>query len=659
MFVVACTASTGWFAPRLQAGETWWVEVSHQRELPTAIAEARAAAAEEERRAAEEAAAAEKAAEADEEEGEPGDAPAGADAAEGDKPPVAERVREMLDRLPKLEADDAPEAEEAPDAEGGAEGGGESAPEADGVAADDPAEEEAGEEEPGGDEAGGGETGEGEIEAVDAVPETLTLSVAMAGEVLGLDDRHLRFRPSLQPDQELILPLEKVTSLSRRAPGSDANEPAPPGELEYRVVLKDGSEVPGQLMAVGDATMTVAMVGSAARIDLPLDGITRVERLEPLGEAVAGVALPEAPGRHLAVLSTGEIVAGQLLPSLDSEKWLRIASPILTAEIPLSLIDLMVFPDPQAEVGAAEELLAGDVEVEDDPGNNAVAPDTPAGGDEGEAADLLDAEPEELKHLVSLSPGGMLWAERVEIRGADLLVSALGKDAFAVPLDRVDTVSFNQQGVGATAPVLVWGGFADEDDEFRKTLEALEPHIPQRKLLKSMAKTPDAEFLRDLRRARVLLVPEMESFQMAQLEAAAGGKAGKAGGWADVFRSFLRRGGNIIFLSPTSGAQQFFNACGLGPLQSGGGGGSWEFTPEGKKLQAKVDGVVENVNATHFYRKTAGWQIWGQAKDGDGAVLMGKRVHRGWVMVFGADFYATSDDVTETLVKMIAFRGRR
>ena len=46
-------------------------------------------------------------------------------------------------------------------------------------------------------------------------------------------------------------------------------------------------------------------------------------------------------------------------------------------------------------------------------------------------------------------------------------------------------------------------------------------------------------------------------------------------------------------LSPTGEALNFFNESGLGPLRSGGSGGSWEFTAEGKKLGAKVGGAVE------------------------------------------------------------------
>ena len=464
------------------------------------------------------------------------------------------------------------------------------------------------------------------------------------------------FRPAVQPDQVLELPLKQVASLSRHAPG---NAPAAedPDDLEFRVVLRDGSEVPGQLMNLSDKAITVALVGSGAKIDLPLGEITRVERNVPIGKA-AGADLPEFPGRHIAMLSTGEVVAGQLLPSRDSDKWLRISSPILTAECPLSLIDLLIFPDPEAPAGGAEEALADEVVTEDDGGNNG-NPAAPKA--EPETVPEPDVEPEpDIRHLVSLTPAGMLWAKSLKVEGDNLLVSALGKESFSVPLDRVESVSFGHDGLPTTAPVLIWGGYSDADDEYKKTVDALAGRIPARKLIQNKSKVPDADFMRHLRRARVLLVPEMESFKRTQLKEAMDKDGKGCPSWKDAFRGFLRRGGSIIFLSPTGEALNFFNESGLGPLRSGGSGSGWEITADGKKLGAKVGGTIANVNATHYFRKGEPWQVWGAAKGGgDGAVLLGRRLERGWVMAFGADFYETNKDLTETLVRMIEFRGRR
>ena len=173
----------------------------------------------------------------------------------------------------------------------------------------------------------------------------------------------------------------------------------------------------------------------------------------------------------------------------------------------------------------------------------------------------------------------------------------------------------------------------------KKTLDALGRRYPKNKLIENKGVVPDGEFLRQLRRSRVLLVPEMEEFKRENLNAAIRERGKGPNQWGETFRAFLRRGGNIVFLSPTGDALNFFNESGLGPLKSGGSSGGWEITPAGKKLGAKVGGVVANVNATHYYKKAAPWTAWGAPKDGNGAVVVGRRLERGWVMVFGADFY--------------------
>lgn len=614
----------------------WWVEIVGQRSVPEAVKESR-------RRAA------------DEKAGKKDEAlKKGGDEELGDK--LKDKVKALLDILPKLNLEENEGKDSvSPDREGKARepAGTKGATGEDPVVVKDPEAKKVVAEKPA-EVAAGGDSNKNEEDNGDGSGEDkLSITVAMAGEILALSNDHLVFRPALQPGQELKLPLRKISSLSRHAPGQ---KPPDGGDknLEFRVSLRDGSEIPGKLVRLTDDVIVVSLAGSGTQLRLPLAEITRVERSEPISEVAKGI-LPEVPGRHVASLATGEIVAGQLLPSRDSDKWLRISSPILTVEAPLSLIDLLVFPEPGAVVVDVEELLAEDIKVEEDGNNGAPLPaDTvtdanPVGLDEPEAV---------VRHLVSLAPAGMLWAKKVEVNGKNLLLSALGEDRIVVPLDRVESLSFGHEGLPASAPVLVWGGYSDEDDEYRKTIDAIDNRIPARKLIRNRSKVPDGEFMRHLRRARVLLVPEMESFKKSVLKEAME-KEGRGGpSWSEAFRDFLRRGGNIIFLSPTGEALSFFNECGLGPLRSGGSGTGWEFTAEGKKLGVKVDAVMANVNSTHYYRQAKPWEIWGAAKGGGtGAVVMGRRMERGWVMVYGADFYNTNNDATETLLRLIGYRS--
>ena len=621
-------------------GAGWWIEVKGARKIPEALLESRRKAADE------------KAKKADK---ELKDKDLGEEEQLGDK--LKGKVKALLDILPKLQLDDDggddPVKKGKEDDVAGPAARKAAAPaepvvgaKKDKKAAVDVDEASKGKDQVK-DEKGNAEASPG--------GETLLITVAMAGEILALSNEDLVFRPALQPGKELRIPLRQVTSLSRHAPGQSTHS-GDDRDSEFRVSLRDGSEIPGQLVQLTDEVMVVALAGSGAKFSLPLAEITRVERSEPISEGGKGI-LPEVPGRHVAALSTGEIVAGQLLPSRDSDKWLRISSPILTVEAPLSLIDLLVFPDPDSVVVDVEELLAADIEVEEE-GNNGKQPRVAAVADDN--VDQADEAEPVVRHLISLSPAGMLWAKRIEVNGTNLLVSALGEDRVAVPLDRVESLSFGHKGLPASAPVLVWGGYADEDDEYRKTIEAIDDRIPVRKLIRNRSKVPDGDFVRHLRRARVLLVPEMEGFKKSVMKDAMEKEGRGCPSWRDAFRDFLRRGGNIVFLSPTGEALSFFNECGLGPLRSGGSGTGWEFTAEGKKLGAKVAGVVDNVNSTHYYRQGEPWKIWGAAKGGGtGAVVVGRRMERGWVMVFGADFYDSNNDTTETLLRLIEYRGGR
>ena len=366
--------------------------------------------------------------------------------------------------------------------------------------------------------------------------------------------------------------------------------------------------------------------------------------------------LPDSPRRHIAALATGEILAGQLLPSVDSEKWLRISSPILSAEVPLSVLDVLLFPDPDSVIADVELELADEIKVVED-GNNGT-PDR--GNNEPQKEEIIEVEEATvIRNLVALSPSGMIWADELELRGSDLVLSALGMDELLVPLSRVESLSFGHEGLPASAPVLVWGGYTDEDDEYVKTIDALSGRVPSRKIVQSKSKVPDPQFMRNLRRSRVLLVPEMEGFKRTIMKVAMEQEGKGCPTWSSALRGFLKRGGNIIFLSPTSEGLSFMNECGLGPIRSGPAGRGWEITDEGRKLGIKIEGIIKNVNASHYYRKSAPWEVWGAAQGGaDGAILLGRRVDRGWVMVFGSDFYQSNDTIKEILFRLIQFNGR-
>ena len=488
----------------------------------------------------------------------------------------------------------------------------------------------------------------------DSINGSVSVELSMSGKVLSLDEDYLMFGPALNPENKIKIPINKITSLSRQSARNKGDQEDSEGDI-FRVMLRDGSEVLGDPLQFNGESLIVTLSGTQTKIPLPVDEIIRIERDQPVGN-VDKLLLPDSPKRHIAALSTGEVLAGQLLPSVDSEKWLRISSPFLSAEVPLSVLDLLLFPDPDSVIADVEIELADEIKVVED-GNNGT-PDI-RNDRLQEEEDFVVEERPVIRNLVTLSPSGMIWADKLKLRGSDLVLSALGVDELLVPMSRVESLSFGHEGLPVSAPVLVWGGYTDEDDEYIKTIAAISGRIPSRKIIQNKSKVPDPQFMRSLRRSRVLLVPEMEGFKRALMKVAMEQEGQGCPTWNLALRGFLKRGGNIIFLSPTGEGLSFMNECGLGPIRSGPAGRGWEITEEGRKLGINFEGMIKNVNASHYYRKSAPWEAWGAAQGAaDGAILLGRRIDRGWVMVFGSDFYQSNDTIKEVLFRLIQFNGR-
>ena len=322
----------------------------------------------------------------------------------------------------------------------------------------------------------------------------------------------------------------------------------------------------------------------------------------------------------------------------------------------MSLVDSLIFPSTGEILEEVEKELAQDVKIEQD-GNNKIPEDNTVIEEEDEV-EFEEVEPR-IRNLVSLSPVGMLWTDKIEMSNGEVVLSALGKDNIRIPFNAVESFSFGQEGLPSSAPVLVWGGYSDDDDEYVKTVNSLAGRIPERKLIRSFAKVPDPEFIRTLKRSRVLLVPEMEGFRRTKMKEFMAQEGRGCPSWQEIMRGHLKRGGNIIFLSPTGEALSFLNECGFGSIRSGPGAAGWQLTKEAKKTRIKLDGFIKNVNASHYYRRSDSWEVWGEAQGvADSAILLGRKVERGWVMIFGSDFYQQNETIKEILHSLIKFTGR-
>ena len=480
------------------------------------------------------------------------------------------------------------------------------------------------------------------------------VEISISGEVIEINNEYLSLLPSIGKNDLINIPVKRITSVTRTN-GLNETDESQPGKKDFRVLLSDGSEIIGEPSRLDQEALILSIKNTELILPLPIDEIIRIDR-ELVSEDGRDYSFPEFSKSHIAFLATGEIISGQLLPSLDSDRWLRLSSPILSSEIPLSLVDSLIFPSTGEILEEVEKELAQDVKIEQD-GNNKIPEDNTVIEEEDEV-EFEEVEPR-IRNLVSLSPVGMLWTDKIEMSNGEVVLSALGKDNIRIPFNAVESFSFGQEGLPSSAPVLVWGGYSDDDDEYVKTVNSLAGRIPERKLIRSFAKVPDPEFVRTLKRSRVLLVPEMEGFRRTKMKEFMAQEGRGCPSWQEIMRGHLKRGGNIIFLSPTGEALSFLNECGFGSIRSGPGAAGWQLTKEAKKTRIKLDGFIKNVNASHYYRRSDPWEVWGEAQGvADSAILLGRKVERGWVMIFGSDFYQQNETIKEILHSLIKFTGR-
>ena len=226
----------------------WWVEIVGHRSVPQAVQESRRRAADEKAGTKDEA------------------LKKGGDEELGDK--LKDKVKALLEILPKLNLEDKEGKDSVgADREGkaGEPAGAKSAAGEDPVAVKDPEAKKVVAEKPAAVAEGGDGNKKQEDNGDGSGEDKLSITVAMAGEILALSNDHLVFRPALQPGQELKLPLRKISSLSRHAPGQ---EPPDGGDknLEFRVSLRDGSEIPGKLVRLTDDVIVVSLAGSGTEL---------------------------------------------------------------------------------------------------------------------------------------------------------------------------------------------------------------------------------------------------------------------------------------------------------------------------------------------------------------------------------------------------------
>jgi hypothetical protein len=233
-----------------------------------------------------------------------------------------------------------------------------------------------------------------------------------------------------------------------------------------------------------------------------------------------------------------------------------------------------------------------------------------------------------------------------------------------VDIAMIRDVMMSSGNLSGARDVLVWGPYSDEDEEMQHTVDALKKGVPENRIVLSKAKRFDSVFAGQLFRARALVIPEMEEFRDDHLAERHDG--GQLTLLEDVqtnlrplVQTFLRRGGNVVFLSVQSGAQkQLFDALELYPAEVEGSqnGTAVSFNARGRKVGLGLDGKFITANATYFYRSTAPEvEAWTETENGRSPVLA-KRLGRGWAILLGMDFYESNEGIDRVLLNAVQYR---
>ena len=267
-----------------------------------------------------------------------------------------------------------------------------------------------------------------------------------------------------------------------------------------------------------------------------------------------------------------------------------------------------------------------------------------------------------IEYEISLADGGQFVCRNVSMEEEGFGLSLRSGIKLDLPAERVSSI-FPVKATGSLlgSGVLMWGGFADVDEEYEHTKEVVEKG--GNKIDEIMEQIPGGDFRRRLFRSGAFVIPEMEGFSAAKLNAEydyAGGKIKLSEYLRTVMKQdldrFLGAGGHVIFVGMQNQHVQLLKELGIEGVKVAGGrdGTELEISAEvQRKLRVTRDKLVA-ANATFSYTVPEGWEAWA-GQTGKNGLVISKRFKRGRVTFFGADFYESNEALEEFLQKAIRY----
>jgi len=423
----------------------------------------------------------------------------------------------------------------------------------------------------------------------------------VTGQVAGIADGVLLFRPAVAPGSTVKISLGQV---GRLVFGESKKVEAPTeGDM---LELRDGSLLYGKLLGFTKAGLTFDIEQSGT-FEFPRSAAVLLRRL---GRRQVKVAPTD--GRDVVMTEQGDMLVGRIVPR--GGDLLGIRGKAVEATIPLASVAAIGFGSP--------------------------ADDTPSTGGKPLTATLATRS------------GTQLAGRDLRLEEGRLSISLSGGARVKVPLDRVLELTISGESTVVARRILVWGRFADRNEELRRTLDILKEHYGGRApITEDFSQQFDAAFRKKLLGSRALLVPEMEQWDSS----AAAQLASKL---KPMVEAFLRRGGNVVFLGLRQRECDFLRQLELLDVSQSGSGDHMDvpFTGAGGRIAKGIGKSFRTTNGTYYYRVGTKFKAEAWATGGSGSPIVGRRIGRGWVILMGMDYYKHSPETAKLLINAIEYR---
>lgn len=439
----------------------------------------------------------------------------------------------------------------------------------------------------------------------DATPEAEWILTLANGDVLhcqlrAIEADRLVVVWAVAPDEPLKLDLAAVSHVARE--GKDGGAAEPPSNQDILRLLDD-SVLYGRAVSIAPTGIEFE-VPQVGRLLIPAADIVDLQR------GRQEVQLPEARDGEFAVATrSGVALSGKLVA--DDRGRLVLEGAGVTATIDYDSLAALAFPRPT--------LRAADTDA------------PPVAGIE-----------------IKLRNGSVIAGKSPALDGGILRLKTGGIEA-RVPTADIASISFREYGppLGRSGlrTMLVWGRWSDPAEELPSTMEIVKAETQGRwRIIESTAEKYDDAFRSELLAARTLLIPEMEKLPTPPTD---------AGEMKPLLEAFLRSGGNVVVCGPQGHHLQWMKDAGLTDLGGAGqvDGAEVTLTPKGAALCKGIK-AFPAMNATNTYVIQAA-DTFAIAEAGGKAVVVGRRVGRGYVIVVGSDYYSTNEGSSKLLGQMI------